>query len=579
MSPHVKRPAPSIFGLSLSLVGFRVILLPIVLLAYGTVIISAQESLLSTEENYYEFLALNGSLERPYLNYRTLSDSVWDTSDLGDHPWAGNNLGSMRRVSDRFAFRVYGPELFSSYNSAAPYGQNDGALWQGKGFNASLSAGARGEFTFGDAKVELTLKPTVYGSQNLPYDFVAPAYSETESDGIYAGKASEYGYYGIKYIDAPQRFGDDAFGGFSWGDSEIRLSWKTLTAGFGTQAIWLGPAKINPILMSNNAPPFPKADIGLRKTEVIMPWLGWDLGAVEGRLVAGYLSESDWFDNDSGNDHHLLSLLNVSYSPSILPELTLFANRVYLSKFDETGFPSLGSLFFVNLDGGGAQDVWDQRASIGFDLLVPSGSIEVYGEAGINDYGPSLDGYIRYPFHSMVYTAGVSKGLTLPFGIPSDIIFEWSNLEMSQDFQFQWPSTFYAHHQIKTGYTNGGQWLGAGNGTGGNSQYLCINAYHHNHNIRLYMHRINPDNDFIYKNTVGTTATENTQSSPGNMKDFKSILTLGVFIESKLATWVTLQTGCEYSVFHNSVYESLSFSETEKEYQFRIIAGVQKVLP
>ncbi len=535
----------------------------------------AQEALLSSTEDYYDFLALNGSLERPYLTYRTLSDSDWDVSGLGAHPWAGNNLGTKRVVSDNFAFRIYGPELFSSFNSAAPYGQNDGALWQGRGLNASLSAGARAELTFGDSRVELTFKPVVYGSQNLPFELVPPAYSDSESGGIYAGKASEYGYFGIKYIDAPQRFGDDPFGGFSWGDSEVRFSWKTLTAGFGTQSIWLGPAKINPIIMSNNAPPFPKADIGVRKTELTLPWLGWDLGYVEGRLVAGYLSESEWFDNDDSNDHNLLSLLTLSYAPSILPELTLFANRVYLSKFDSSGFPALGSLFFVNLGGGGAQDAWDQRASVGFDFLVPAGGIEVYGEAGINDYGPSLDGYIRYPFHTMVYSSGISKKFKVSVKHSIDWLFkfEWSNLEASQDGQIIGLSTFYSHYQIKQGYSNQGQWLGV-NGTGGNYQNFSFEILHRKGVLDISIKRANPDVDYIYNKAKYSTDIPSTDIWL-LQKDLKSMLSFEVSSIYYITHQLQLHTLIGINSIHNPTYIGFDWGKDNKIDNFIIQAGVK----
>ena len=39
--------------------------------------LSAQEALKSVEEEYYDFLALDGVTERPALNYRTMSNSIW----------------------------------------------------------------------------------------------------------------------------------------------------------------------------------------------------------------------------------------------------------------------------------------------------------------------------------------------------------------------------------------------------------------------------------------------------------------------------------------------------------------------
>ena len=40
-----------------------------------------QETLKSIEEEYYDFLSLQGITERPYLNYRTLSDSEWNIKE------------------------------------------------------------------------------------------------------------------------------------------------------------------------------------------------------------------------------------------------------------------------------------------------------------------------------------------------------------------------------------------------------------------------------------------------------------------------------------------------------------------
>ncbi|MDR3167795.1 MAG: hypothetical protein LBT93_07615, partial [Treponema sp.] len=188
-------------------------------LLFVTVVLNAQEALKSDTEEYYDFLSLQGSAERPYLNYRTLSDSVWNIREGAVHPWRNLNLGNNRRLFGDLFLRVYGPELFMSVNTEAPYGQNDGALWQGKGFNSSLTGG----FRFEGYGAELTFKPQLAFSQNSYFDIMPSNYD------------SEYGYFwGYAHnigADAPQRFGDKPFFTFDWGDSEIRYSWKTLTIG------------------------------------------------------------------------------------------------------------------------------------------------------------------------------------------------------------------------------------------------------------------------------------------------------------------------------------------------------------
>jgi len=528
-------------------------------------VLSAQEALLSTNENYYDFLALDGYTDRPYLNYRTLSDSKWAIKDATEDIWNGNILGSTRKITDSINFRIYGPEIFNSINSAAPYGQNDGALWQGRGLNTSLTAGARLE-AYG---IELTVKPDLVYSQNLPFDTVKSAYSGE----VYSGKADTYGYYGVQYIDAPQRFGDRQIFDFSWGDSEIRYTWKNLTAGFGTQSIWLGPAKINAIMLSNNAAPFPKADIGLRKTSITIPNLGWYLGDIEARLFCGYLSESDYFDNDTSNDPNMFSGLSIAYSPPVFTGLTLFANRTYLAKWnDKNSIKTIPALLFINVNGNGGQDDWDQRASFGAEYALPKAGIDIYGELGLNDYGMGIDGYIRYPFHSMVYTVGTRKSVALPLtNIRGELTFEWTNLEMSQDFQFQWPSTFYAHGQITQGYTNKGQWLGAGNGTGGNSQYLGFKVYYQKGNVNLYIHRQNIDNDFIYSRSINS-ALYNTGiiSSEADLISMKAVVSGGITSDYFITSNLHINGGLVLSVEHNPLYDPITWNKTSKRNNYRV---------
>lgn len=519
----------------------------------------SQEALKSTEEEYFDFLSLLGITERPTLNYRTLSDSEWNIKNSSTeiqalenteesteknqpettnkteeivHPWQNNNLGTKRTfwasasentnwftkgINRSVALKIYGPEWFNSYNTAAPYGQNDGALWQGKGYNTSLTAGARLE-AYG---FELTLKPQVSFSQNLEFEFMPSAYD------------SKYGYfwgYGNNTgADAPQRFGDSSFWTFDWGDTEIRWSWHTLTAGFGFQSPWLGPAWLNPMLGSNNAGTYPKFDIGLRKTKIHLPWLGWYIGDIEGRVWCGKLSESAYFDNDSSNDYRQLTGFSVAFSPAFFPELTFSINKISLARWDEKSIKYLNPFYDSN-------DVEDQKASFGIDILFPSISFEVYGELGIDDYNSR--GFAN-PFHTAIYTIGAKKELSFfqridffkKFSIRPEIIFEWNNFEMSQDFQLQWHYMgYYSHGLISQGYTQNGQILGAGSGYFGNSQYLALRTYFSKGEITFYIHFNKPDTNYL--NNKGIDTKEEDWKKEGNKQHeqwgyYKAIRTFG----------------------------------------------------
>lgn len=480
----------------------------------------AQEALKSTEEEYYDFLSLSGETRRPYLNYRTLSDSRWVAPSASEgaedgkpsHPLERKNLGTefalwksksekdngyLRGIRRGIFLRAYGPEWYNSFNTASPYGQNDGGLWQGKGYNTSLTAGARLE-GYG---LEITVKPQLNFSQNMDFDCIKPNYPAVDSKGnatSFSGLASDYGYYGIASVDAPQRFGDSAFWSFDWGDMEVRYTWRNLTVGFGTENIWLGPARINPILHSNNAAGYPKFDIGLRRSKVFFPHFHWYLGDFEWRSWWGQTKESDWFDNDSSNDKNLVSGFSISWSfPGIFEGLTLGFHRTMLSKWSDIDAYSLFEIYTPFNQKGGA-DESDQRFSVTADWEFSKIGLEIYFEWGRNDYSPNRDYIMRYPFHTQGWTAGARKSFKFSSAVRGELSLEVSFLESSRDYEMLWSTTFYAHHKVTQGYTNEGQWLGAGMGTGGNSQYLGFKVYWPRGLFSIFIQRRNPDLDYTW---------------------------------------------------------------------------------
>ena len=202
-----------------------------------TTLFFAQEALKSVEEEYYDFLAVSGLTQRPVIAFRTLSDSSWNIENQEDTVWKNNKLNTIfniwepenkfdnfftNGINQGLTLKIYNPEFYNSYNSAAPYGQNDGAMWQGKGYNMSLTGGARLEgYGF-----EITFKPQISWTQNQAFDYTKP-YTLYSTD-LYKDKAGIYGDYSLGYIDAPQRFGDKPFFTFDFGDSEIRYTWKLL---------------------------------------------------------------------------------------------------------------------------------------------------------------------------------------------------------------------------------------------------------------------------------------------------------------------------------------------------------------
>lgn len=478
--------------------------------------IYSQEALKSIEEEYFDFLALQGLIERPTLGYRTLSDSVWNINEDVQHIWKNNNLGkshilfkSENQGQNWFSkgffhglkLKIFGPEWFNSYNTTAPYGQNDGALWQGRGYNTSFTTGVRLEgYGF-----EATFKPQLSFSQNLDFEIMPSNYD------------SEFGYfwgYGKNIgIDAPQRFGDKAFFTFDWGDSEIRYSWKTLTIGFGTQSIWLGPAQINPILHSNNAPTYPKIDIGLRKTEINIPWGDLYLGDIEFRYWAGKLTESNYFDNDESNNNSILYGLSLFYSPKILRNFTIGLNRVIVFNWNKQNLFNFYRLFsFKKINISNKNTGEDQKISIILDWNFSEVGFEFYTEIGFDDFTSDI---LSNPFHTAIYTIGIKQIIPNKFkNFDCLLSCEWNNFEMSQDFQMQWKYMgFYSHHLINKGYTNIGEIIGAGTGYFGNSQFIQLQMYYPKGKTSFYYHRHSPNSNYIYNKTINSSDAANSPTA------------------------------------------------------------------
>jgi hypothetical protein len=520
-----------------------------------------QEALKSFQEDYYDFLALQGITERPTLNYRTLSDSVWTVPTGSEHLWQDQNPGTPWYFFDnRLKLKIYGPELFNSVNTAAPYGQNDGTLWQGKGYNGSLTGGLR----FEGYGIEATFKPQLVFSQNVAFDIIAP--NADYSD--FTGKAAKYGYYGISSIDAPQRFGDKPFFSYDWGDSEIRYTWKTLTTGFGTQSIWLGPAQLNPIIHSNNAASYPKFDIGIRKQSMTIPWVNWYIGDIEVRVWWGYLSESEFFDNDTDNNHNLITGFSIAYGAPFLPGFTIGFNRTMLSKWENMNYKSIFTLLWPFMDTNAGFDENDQRASVVLNYLLPIAGINIYLEWARNDFDWYWDVTVRYPFHTQGYTLGIKKSLYITNLISGEILLELTNLETSNDYIIRNSgTTFYAHHIIRQGYTSQGQWIGAGIGTGGNSQYLGCKVYFPKGYGQFFVQRRNPDLDYTWfiDSEYYRSVYNNAEFANRNIRAFWDIGISGLYFINRN---IIAAGSIVFRDEHNPLYKSVSMADGSSVHRY-----------
>jgi hypothetical protein len=323
---------------------------------------------------------------------------------------------------------------------------------------------------------------------------------------------------------------------------------------------------LNPILHSNNAPSYPKFDVGIRRQPVTIPWTDWYIGDIEARLWIGRLSESGYFDNDDSNDLSMFHGLALAYAPSFLPGLTLSANRVSIVPW------AWGNLKHMIPSRDNTNE--DQKLAFGLSYLFPQIGFEIYGEAGTDDFVPQsiIRGYLRYPLHTLVFSTGLKKTLDIAprKKIYGEIVFEFNWLEMSQDFQFMWPYSFYFHYQMH-GYTNKGQLLGNASSPGGNSQYLRFVLFYPKGSSALSISRNNPDNNYLYSSAVGSAADP---SGRNRILYFKSNFNLGIETTYFVIPSLAVSAGFVYNYIINPYFEFQNETATSSRHNFSLIFGL-----
>lgn len=444
--------------------------------------LSAQESINSIYQDYFNFLALTGEAEDPALMYHSLSNNEWALD--GGHLWESRLGGSGEIFStDNSRLRILTPELLVSGNTTyARTELSDGAWWQGRGINSFVSGGLKFETQYFSA----TLMPELWMAQNLAYDLLPAALAE--SDG--------FGYFEWSSIDYPQRMGDELLYEFGWGQSELRVNWKNLTLGFGNENILAGPSKVNSLMFSDNASGFPHVDFGLRKTET-------SVGEIELLGFRGRVEESDYFDDDSSNDYNFIHGILFGYSPSFAPGLTFGLKWSLMAQWEywkENWYLQAFGFDFSNLYFGG--DPIDQKGALTLQYKFPEVGFEWYFEFFREDYSPSIRYILLSPGHAAGYTLGGQKKFELERGRGFLATLEWNSLIQSRDYEIDSKlspgGTYYTHGAIRQGFTNLGQMLGAGIGPGSEAETFLLDYYSEWGKAGIMVQRIVWNKDYLY---------------------------------------------------------------------------------
>jgi hypothetical protein len=453
-------------------------------------------------EDYYRRLQLTGNLDssisfsvRPLSAEALKQKDVYDPDhSLASDSWTNGN-GPIHFANDKGIFQILPFSWQQKINSDHPYGWNDGAMIPSKGYQTLISGG----FFAKMGPLTIQFKPEFVYAQNRAFE----SYSSNRS----INELNSY-FNNYNYIDVPERFGDASYTKLSWGQSSIRFTYGPASLGLSNENVWWGPGVRNSIMMSNNATGF--KHLTLNTVKPVKTYIG----SFEAQILGGRLEESGYAPllaeknlwNRPRNNWRYLAGLNLNYQPKWLPGLFLGFTRTFMSYGDDLEGLADYIPFFIPFQkakiGSGAGDDGlsrDQRTSLYARWLLPKARAEIYFEYGLNDNSYDFRDFIGSPDHSRSYLFGFRKLVPIKAKTDEFIQVNAEVTQMSQTIDgllLRPASGFYYHGEVRQGYTNNGEVLGAGSGSGGNLQSIDISWVKGLKKLGLAFERLEHNRDF-----------------------------------------------------------------------------------
>ena len=451
-------------------------------------------------EEYVRILGLLGKAEPSWVNVRPAP--LWRGLPVGDtvsHPWQ-NRFGPARPLTDSTGVRAsLDPARLRVFlNSSYPYGQNDGAVWQGKGLTSALDVGG----TLAWKHLTVSVRPTLIFNQNGDFPLATVT---REGATVYADP--------WRRMDLPQRFGPKSYWTLDPGQSMVRLIWRAVSVGFGTENMWWGPGVENAILMSDNAPGFPHAVLATAHPVNI------GIGTIQAQWIWGRLQQSQWADTIPARWLDSLSLSTKryitgavgSFRPRGLPGITFGGARVFTESVPQGGlgareylllFNGLLKTHFITAANPTGQDARDEILSLFGRWAKPGSGFEVYTEWARNDHAYNFRHALLEPEHSQGYTLGFRQVVPLSGNRLLAWRGELTHLEKPSTMLVLDYGTYYEHWAVPAGYTQLGQVLGAAVGPGGDGQYAGVDVFAPWGRAGAFVRRQVRDNDAYWRMAV-----------------------------------------------------------------------------
>ncbi|TVQ65404.1 MAG: hypothetical protein EA360_09740 [Balneolaceae bacterium] len=431
----------------------------------------ADMSLLGENEYYFRIMSVSGFAENaPSFTVRPFT--IAQHLNHESHPWSQywkSNLSKGFELPAGLNLAFIEPYFFQSYNTTLPRGGNDGAIWQGKGWNSAVSFGAVVNW----GPLHLRLQPIAGFTENRFFD--TGPFVENYLDTLFP-------------IDNVPRFGNSSYAWSDWGDSRAELRYAGVRLGISNARIWTGPAVHNPLLFSGNSPGFTHLNLSTYKP------IKTYIGGFEFNFLYGAQKPSSWFSETYQLGRQAASYQSVAYSPSFMDGFTIGFSGVFFTRYPDNNkerWEQAKRAFRINA----VLNIADEESELAdanrlgtlfLRWVLPKNNFEIYAEFGKNDRHVNDRDVRMQPEHHRAYLLGFIKSVPLSSNRMLAVGTEITQLNdprssFTRGGSAPWvPGSmgrWYYHFNQRDGFTNRGQVMGAPIGPSSQAQVITADLF------------------------------------------------------------------------------------------------------
>lgn len=395
---------------------------------------------------------------------------------------------------------------FNKYESKRPYFSGEYGSIPSSGFQTYLSTGFYAKIRI----FTLMFQPEYVFANNLSFEGFSDNFSASEI-------SNRFLYWNVG--DSPERFGNTPYSKFFLGQSSFTVRFGSFDFGLGTKNYWWGPGQWNSLIFSNNAPGFPHLSLNTFKP------IKTFLGSFEGQLLSGRLESSGFSavqDNNLNSnyftpisaDWRYLNGFILNYNLKWIPGLSLGFARTYQYYNSDRPkdfygwFPVFEPMVKENFFSNGNSVIYDdrkqsQQITVFGSFKSLNSKAEIYFQFGRRDHSLNWREFILNPEHARAFQVGFIKlshfvGTPKLLQVRGEITHQKESVNRYLRYELGSGITWHTHGHVR-GFTNYGQPMGVGIGTGSNVQTLEVSVVEDWNKWGILFERLENNQDFYYR--------------------------------------------------------------------------------